>query len=69
MGVEVRPRRSQIGCAGGAPHRGGKWHLDEVVLTIAGRRHYLWRAVERDGFVVKRRRDAKAAKRLAPAKF
>ena len=47
--------------------RSDKWHLDEVVLTIAGRKHYLWRAVDRDGFVldvlVQSRRDTKAAKR------
>ena len=24
----------------------GKWHLDEVVITIAGKKHWLWRAVE-----------------------
>ncbi|WP_344917925.1 IS6 family transposase, partial [Azospirillum formosense] len=51
-----------------APQRGDKWHLDEVVLTIAGKKQYLWRAVDRDGFVldvlVQSRRDAKAAKRL-----
>ena len=47
---------------------GDKWHLDEVFLTINGRRHYLWRAVDQDGNVldilVQRRRDAKAAKRF-----
>jgi len=26
------------------PRRGGKWHLDEVVPTIKGKHHYLWRA-------------------------
>ena len=45
-----------------------KWHLDEVFLTINGRRQYLWRAVDQDGDVldilVQCRRDAKAAKRL-----
>lgn len=39
-----------------------------VVLTIAGKHHYLWRAVDRDGFVldvlVQSRWDKKAAKRL-----
>jgi transposase-like protein len=25
------------------PRPGDKWHLDEVFLTINGRRHYLWR--------------------------
>ena len=29
------------------PRPGNKWHLDEVFLTINGRRHYLWRAVTR----------------------
>jgi putative transposase len=24
------------------PKRGDKWRLDEVVLTIKGKRHYLW---------------------------
>jgi putative transposase len=28
------------------------WHLDEVFLTINGRRHYLWRAVDQDGTVL-----------------
>jgi putative transposase len=47
---------------------GDRWHLDEVVIKIAGKRHYLWRAVDQDGFVldvlVQSRRDRKAAKRL-----
>ena len=57
-----------------APRRGDKWHLDEVVLTIAGKKHYLWQAVDGDGdgdgdgfvldVLVQSRRDAKAAKRL-----
>src|SRR5690242_12220151 len=51
-----------------APRRGDKWHLDEVVITIAGQKHWLWRAVDQEGFVldvlVQSRRDKKAAKRL-----
>jgi putative transposase len=51
-----------------APQRGDKWHLDEVGLSIAGKKQYLWRPVNRDGFVLdlleQSRRDAKAAKRL-----
>ena len=47
---------------------GDKWHLDEVVITIGGKKHWLWRAVDQDGFVldvlVQSRRKAKAAKRL-----
>ncbi|MGR3292181.1 MAG: IS6 family transposase [Paracoccaceae bacterium] len=46
----------------------GKWHLDEVVITIRGKKHWLWRAVDQDGFVldvlVQSRRNTKAAKRL-----
>jgi putative transposase len=44
------------------------WHLDEVAVTIAGKKHWLWRAVDQDGYVldeiVQIRRDTKAAKRL-----
>jgi len=44
------------------------WHLDEVVISIAGRKHWLWRAVDQEGYVldeiVQNRRDTKAAKRL-----
>ncbi|WP_269139406.1 DDE-type integrase/transposase/recombinase [Burkholderia cepacia] len=32
-----------------APGRGDKWHLDEVVVTINGRKHWPWRAVDRRG--------------------
>lgn len=44
------------------------WYLDEVVISIGGRKHWLWRAVDQDGYVldeiVQARRDTKAAKRL-----
>ncbi|MUO80753.1 IS6 family transposase [Agrobacterium vitis] len=47
---------------------GDKWYLDEVVITIGGKKHWLWRAVDHHGFVLdillKSRRDAWAAKRL-----
>jgi putative transposase len=50
------------------PGAGDKWHLDEVVITIAGTRHWLWRAVDQHGRVldvlVQSRRDKRAAKRL-----
>src|SRR3954468_20788123 len=50
------------------PSPGDKWHLDEVCLTIRGKKNWLWRAVDQDGFVlavlVQSRRDQKAAKRL-----
>lgn len=34
------------------PRAGDTWHLDEVFLTIRGKRHYLWRAVDQDGHVL-----------------
>src|ERR671927_1210298 len=50
------------------PRPGDKWHLDEVVIKIAGKTHWLWRAVDQHGVVldvlVQSRRDAQAAKRL-----
>jgi putative transposase len=50
------------------PSRRDIWHLDEVVVTIAGQKHWLWRAVDQDGYVldeiVQTRRNTKAAKRL-----
>jgi putative transposase len=51
-----------------APRRGNKWHLDEVIISIAGKKHWLRRAVDQEGFVldvlVQSRCDNKAAKRL-----
>jgi putative transposase len=35
-----------------APSRRDIWHLDEVVVTIAGQKHWLWRAVDQDGYVL-----------------
>src|SRR4051794_8451889 len=50
------------------PRTGGRWHLDEVVIKIAGKKHWVWRAVDQDGIVldilVQSRRDKSAAKRL-----
>jgi len=50
------------------PAAGDKWHMDEVVLTIAGVKDWLWRAVDQTGTVldilVQSRRDTRAAKRL-----
>src|ERR1700758_3774393 len=50
------------------PRAGDKWHLDEVVLKVAGVNHWLWRAVDQTGTVldvlVQSRRDTQAAKRL-----
>jgi putative transposase len=50
------------------PDAGDKWHLDEVVIMIAGVKHWLWRAVDQTGIVldvlVQKRRDKQAARRL-----
>ncbi len=50
------------------PHCGDKWHMDEVVLTIRGKKQYLWRAVDQHGNVldilVQSRRNTQAAKRF-----
>ena len=46
----------------------GRWHLDEVVVKIKGRRMWLWRAVDDEGEVldvlVQRRRNTAAAYKL-----
>jgi putative transposase len=50
------------------PRPGDTWHLDEVFITINGKTHYLWRAVDQDGVVldilVQSRRNAAAAKKF-----
>lgn len=47
---------------------GDVWHLDEVMVKIAGRAFWLWRAVDQKGVVLdeilQSRRDKRAAKRL-----
>ncbi len=44
------------------------WHLDEMVIVIHGKRHWLWRAVDSEGevldFLVQPKRDARAAMKL-----
>src|SRR5436190_21034233 len=50
------------------PRPSNRWHLDEMVVRIAGKRMHLWRAVDNEGEVldmlVQRRRDTRAALRL-----
>jgi transposase-like protein len=45
-----------------------RWHLDEMVSTIAGKRVWIWRAVDDEGevmdMIVQKRRDAGAALRF-----
>ncbi len=52
----------------GRPRPTGRWHLDEMVVMIRGKRFYLWRAVDSEGevldFLVQSRRNTKAALRL-----
>ena len=49
----------------GRPRPSARWHLDEMVVRIAGKRMYLWRAVDHEGEVfdmlVQRRRETHAA--------
>jgi transposase-like protein len=53
---------------GNRPRPSDRWHLDEMVVRIAGKHMYLWRAVDHEGEVldmlVQRRRDKRAALRL-----
>ena len=57
--IQLRQRR---------PRPSDRWHLDEMVVRIAGKRMYLWRAVDHEGEVLdmllQRRRDSRAALRL-----
>jgi putative transposase len=50
------------------PRPNDKWHMDEVVISIRGKKHRLWRAINANGDVldtlVQTRRNAKAAKRF-----
>src|SRR4051812_30125696 len=50
------------------PSRHDTWHLDEVMVTISGQKHWLWRAGDQGGYVldeiVQTRRNTTAARRL-----
>lgn len=50
------------------PQADDRWHLDEMFVSIGGRRMYLWRAVDAEGEVldilVQPRRDKRAAMKL-----
>jgi transposase-like protein len=47
---------------------GGRWHVDETYVKVAGRWRYVYRAIDQFGQVVEvfvsARRDAKAARRF-----
>ena len=59
--IAVNLRRSR-------PRASACWHLDEMVIKIRGRKHWLWRAVDDEGevldFLVQPRRCARSARRL-----
>ena len=78
-GIIVSPEAIRLWCtkfgptyAAGLRRRrarsGDKWHLDEVLLKIRGKRHWLWRAVDQRGVVlvilVQERRDQASAERF-----
>ncbi len=50
------------------PRPSPRWHIDEMVIGICGRKYWLWRAVDDEGevldFLVQRRRCARSARRL-----
>ena len=45
----------------------GKWHLDEMIVAIKGKKHWLWRAIDANGYVldalIRSHRNKKAALR------
>jgi len=45
-----------------------QWHLDEMYVSVGGRRMYLWRAIDQEGevldFLVQSKRDTRAALKL-----
>ena len=47
---------------------GDMWHMDEIMLMIAGVKHWLWPALDKNGTVlailVRSRRDKQAARHL-----
>ena len=51
-----------------APRRGDKWHMDEMCLVMKGKKHWLWRAVDQEGYeldiLLQSRKDKEAAKRF-----
>jgi len=50
------------------PRPSGRWHLDEVFVSIGGKRMYLWRAVDAEGevleIIVQPKRDKRSALKL-----
>jgi len=65
---KVKGRRVPRQLRRGRPRPDGRWHFDEVFVSINGRQLYVWRAVDSQGEVldvlVQPRRDRKAALKL-----
>ncbi len=55
----------------GRPRPHSQWHLDEMFVSIGGKRMYLWRAIDRHGeildILVQAKRDKRAALKLMRA--
>jgi putative transposase len=68
MEPQIRPGLRKAIAQKPARRERGLWHLNAVVIHIDGRKHWMWHAIDQDGFVldeiVQTRRDTKAAKRL-----
>ena len=51
-----------------APRRDDKWHMDEMCLVMKGKKHWLWRAVDQDGYeldiLLQSHKNKKVAKRF-----
>ena len=51
-----------------APRRGDKWHMDEMCLVMKGKKYWLWRAVDQEGYeldiLLQSRKNKEAAKRF-----
>jgi putative transposase len=67
VGAQIRTNRCQE-FTGDPAKAYTRWHLDEVVVSIAGRQMYMWRAVDSEGEVLEillqPQRDKAAAVRL-----
>jgi len=51
------------------PPRGDIWHLDEMVLTIKGQHHYLWRAVDQSGYTLDIQTQSECSQTFLPQSF
>jgi hypothetical protein len=52
----------------GRPRPSARWHFDEMVVRIAGKRMYLWRAVDNEGEVLDIDEFGRTAPRMEPSR-